>query len=61
MVTEERLYPKWSLDANAKSVSVCNIRTGIMAAKKAINNLHDELAKSGFEQVSLFIFFICAY
>ena len=32
-----------------------------MAAKKAINNLHDELAKSGFEQVSLFIFFICAY
>jgi len=27
------------------------MRTGIMAAKKAINSLHDEISKTGFEQV----------
>jgi len=53
VVTEPRLYPKWTPDAGAKSASVCNIRTGITAAKKAINNLHDELGKSGFEQVAV--------
>ena len=56
VVTEARLYPKWTTDAGAKSPGVCSLRTGITAAKKAINVLHDELGKTGFEQVRLVSF-----
>jgi len=51
VVTEDRVYPKWSSDPNTKSAGVANMKTGITSAKKAVNMLHDELAKSGFEQV----------
>ena len=51
VVTEPRLYPKWTSEQGAKSPGVCNMKTGITAAKKAINNLHDELGRTGFEQV----------
>ena len=51
------MYPKWTSDQSAKSAGVCNMKAGITAAKKAINNLHDELGRTGFEQV--FQFSLC--
>jgi len=50
-VTEPRLYAKWSTDQNVKSAGVATMASGITSAKKAINSLHDELGKTGFEQV----------
>ena len=53
MVTEPRVYPKWTTDESSKSASVSNRKSGITAAKKAINALHDELGRTGFEQVCM--------
>lgn len=43
MVDEERQYQEWGLNVDFK--------TGIIAARKALNELHGELAKNGFYQV----------
>jgi len=62
VVTEPRIYPKWSSDQNVKSAGVASMKSGITAAKKAINALHDELGKTGFEQVvHLFSLLLCLY
>ena len=57
MVTEPRLYPKWSTDEHAKSAGVTNLSSGITSAKKAVNALHDDLGRTGFEQVFLLFSF----
>lgn len=43
MVDEERHYQEWGLNVDFK--------TGIVAARKALNDLHGELAENGFCQV----------
>lgn len=43
MVEEERQYQEWGNGVNEKS--------GIIAAKRALNLLHGELAEQGFNQV----------
>lgn len=43
MVNEERQYQEWGLNVDSK--------TGIVAARKALNDLHGELAENGFYQV----------
>ncbi|XP_056452233.1 glycogen debranching enzyme isoform X2 [Gadus chalcogrammus] len=50
VVKEERVYPSWSAAPSA-SVGVTSGQTGITAAKRAINLLHQELAAQGFIQV----------
>uniref|UniRef100_A0A6Q2XV39 Glycogen debranching enzyme n=1 Tax=Esox lucius TaxID=8010 RepID=A0A6Q2XV39_ESOLU len=51
VVKEERLYPKWSSDAQASSTGEVNLKTGIIAGKLALNKMHQELAYKGFNQV----------
>lgn len=48
MVDEQREYLGWS-DQEV------NMSTGIVAGKRALNNLHYRLGKEGFDQVQLFI------
>lgn len=43
MVDEERQYQEWGLNVDFKS--------GIISARKALNDLHGELAEKGFCQV----------
>ncbi|XP_033098498.1 glycogen debranching enzyme-like [Anneissia japonica] len=49
VVKEKRLYPRWNEDC-CSSAEV-NLSTGIIAAKKALNNLHQTLGYAGFNQV----------
>jgi hypothetical protein len=51
VVKDNRLYPSWSTDAGKSGPGVTTKATGIVSAKKAINRLHGELARGGFEQV----------
>uniref|UniRef100_A0A646QHN2 Glycogen debranching enzyme n=1 Tax=Hemiscolopendra marginata TaxID=943146 RepID=A0A646QHN2_9MYRI len=50
VVNEDRLYPKWS-DNVQNDLSVVHSKSGIIAGKKAINRLHQELGAAGFNQV----------
>jgi len=42
----------WSPDGK-KGAGLIGPKDGIIAAKKAMNMLHDELSKSGYDQVKL--------
>ncbi|XP_068096067.1 glycogen debranching enzyme isoform X1 [Hyperolius riggenbachi] len=51
VVTEERFYTKWNPNLSAPSSSEVSGQTGIIAGKRALNRLHQELASGGFIQV----------
>ncbi len=53
VVKEDRFYQSWTSDtATVASSGFVNSQVGITAAKRAFNNLHNELGKGGYEQVS---------
>lgn len=52
MVDEERQYPSWTNNDNlVDNVKFVSSKTGIIAAKKALNDLHYMLGKQNFSQV----------
>lgn len=51
VVTEERFYTKWNPNVAVPSPGEVNAKSGIIAGKKALNRLHQELAARGFTQV----------
>ncbi|XP_072500200.1 glycogen debranching enzyme isoform X2 [Notamacropus eugenii] len=51
VVSEERFYTKWNPDASPSNASEVNLQSGIIAARRAINKLHQELGAKGFIQV----------
>ncbi|XP_042284630.1 glycogen debranching enzyme-like isoform X1 [Thunnus maccoyii] len=51
VVKEERFYPKWNASASPSSTGEVGPHTGIVAGKRALNKLHQELAAQGFMQV----------
>lgn len=51
VVREERFYPKWNASASPSSSGEVGPHTGIVAGKRALNKLHQELAAQGFMQV----------
>lgn len=51
VVKEERFYPKWNPSAVPSSPGEVSSCTGIIAGKRAVNKLHQELAAQGFTQV----------
>ncbi|XP_035272297.1 glycogen debranching enzyme-like isoform X2 [Anguilla anguilla] len=51
VVKEERFYPKWNPEAKPTSAGEVNLQSGIISGKRALNNLHQELAAKGFIQV----------
>lgn len=52
VVTDDRLYCSWNPETAAGSDSEVNLSSGILAAKAALNNLHQTLGRSGYTQVS---------
>ena len=52
VVKEKRFYKSWSADTSKTGPDQVDIKTGIIAAKKAINKLHHELGRAGFDQVA---------
>ncbi|XP_064626502.1 glycogen debranching enzyme-like isoform X2 [Lineus longissimus] len=50
VVSEKRCYKTWTEQTNPENVGV-NIRSGIIAGKKALNRLHYEMGMTGFTQV----------
>ncbi|KAM8930067.1 glycogen debranching enzyme isoform 1-T1 [Pelodytes ibericus] len=51
VVSEERFYTKWNPKLAGPSPSEVNEKSGIIAGKKALNSLHQELAARRFLQV----------
>ncbi|CAK6439145.1 unnamed protein product [Pipistrellus nathusii] len=51
VVAEERLYTKWNPEASPSNPGEVNFQSGILAARRAINALHQELGAGGFLQV----------
>ncbi|XP_011865621.1 PREDICTED: glycogen debranching enzyme isoform X2 [Vollenhovia emeryi] len=51
VVDEKRQYASWSHDDSADDVKFVNSKTGIIAAKKALNDLHYMLGQQEFLQV----------
>ncbi|XP_061746464.1 glycogen debranching enzyme [Nerophis ophidion] len=51
VVKEERFYPKWNPSASPASAGEVGPQSGIIAGKRALNKLHQELAAQGFIQV----------
>ncbi|KAM5256193.1 glycogen debranching enzyme isoform 5-T5 [Ctenodactylus gundi] len=51
VVSEERFYTKWNPGALPSSTGEVNFQSGIIAARCAINKLHQELGAKGFIQV----------
>lgn len=51
MVDEERQYTSWTNDDMADNVKFVNSKTGIIAGKKALNDLHYTLGQQKFSQV----------
>jgi glycogen debranching enzyme len=49
-VNEKRAYKFWSEENNPLNGGI-NIRTGVIAGKKALNRLHYEMGMTGFTQV----------
>ena len=49
MVTEPREFPSWN-DSSGTGVTIDD---GIMAGKRALNDLHHQLGKDGYNQVLL--------
>ncbi|MBV95957.1 Glycogen debranching enzyme, partial [Eschrichtius robustus] len=51
VVSEERFYAKWNPEVSPSSIGEVNFQSGIIAARCAINKLHQELGAKGFIQV----------
>nr|XP_060477312.1 glycogen debranching enzyme [Panthera onca] len=51
VVSEERFYTKWNPGASPSNTGEVNFQSGIIAARCAINKLHQELGAKGFIQV----------
>ncbi|KAG8436633.1 hypothetical protein GDO86_007656 [Hymenochirus boettgeri] len=51
VVSEERFYTKWNPSLTTPNPKEVNEQSGIIAGKKALNRLHQELAAHGFLQV----------
>ncbi|XP_075038622.1 glycogen debranching enzyme isoform X1 [Mixophyes fleayi] len=51
VVSEERFYTKWNPNLTVPNPAEANAQTGIIAGKRALNKLHQELAAHGFIQV----------
>lgn len=51
MVAEERFYTKWNPGTSPSNAGDVNVQSGIIAARCAINRLHQELGAKGFIQV----------
>ncbi|CAH1243859.1 AGL, partial [Branchiostoma lanceolatum] len=51
VVEEGRCYPVWDDDSKKDDVRSVNNRSGIIAAKRALNQLHQQLGMAGFNQV----------
>lgn len=51
VVDEKRQYASWIDDDLANDVKFVNSKTGIIAAKKALNDLHYMLGQQKFSQV----------
>ncbi|XP_052492995.1 glycogen debranching enzyme isoform X2 [Budorcas taxicolor] len=51
VVSEERFYTKWNPAASPSNAGEVNSQSGIIAARCAINKLHQELGAKGFIQV----------
>lgn len=51
VVAEERFYTKWNPGASPSDTGEVNFQSGILAARRAINTLHQELGAGGFLQV----------
>lgn len=51
VVDETRQYSEWGEYGGSDSPVVVNLQSGIIAAKKALNQLHYELGSQGFDQV----------
>ncbi|KAM4640780.1 glycogen debranching enzyme isoform 2-T4 [Discoglossus pictus] len=51
VVSEERFYTKWNPKLSGPTPGEVNKGSGIIAGKKALNRLHQELAAHGFLQV----------
>ncbi|XP_063481653.1 glycogen debranching enzyme isoform X4 [Symphalangus syndactylus] len=51
VVSEERFYTKWNPEALPSNTGEVNFQSGIIAARCAINKLHQELGAKGFIQV----------
>lgn len=54
VVDEERQYASWTDDheLEEKEESSVGLKSGIIAAKRALNNLHSNLGREKFSQVS---------
>lgn len=55
VVTEKRLYQKWC-DKSHEEGGIC-IDTGLMKARRALNEIHIGLQKNGFTEVSTVSFY----
>ena len=53
MVAEKRLYQSWS--EKEAGAGLVNMKSGIIAGKRALNALHYEMGQAGFNQVPAFI------
>ncbi|XP_077981674.1 glycogen debranching enzyme-like [Glandiceps talaboti] len=51
VVDEDRFYPSWNEDAPKGSANEVNIKSGIIAGKRAFNFLHQNLGAAEFNQV----------
>ncbi|XP_006000067.1 glycogen debranching enzyme isoform X1 [Latimeria chalumnae] len=51
VVSEERYYSKWNPAADPSNPGEVNFQSGIIAGKRALNRLHQELGAKGFIQV----------
>ena len=50
VVSEERFYAKWNPEVSPSNIGEVNFQSGIIAARCAINKLHQELGAKGFIQ-----------
>ena len=57
VVTEERLYQSWN-DNPKPNPGLASIKSGMIAAKLALNKLHYQLGHAGFNQVHGWQFYI---
>ncbi|KAJ3611144.1 hypothetical protein NHX12_021160 [Muraenolepis orangiensis] len=51
VMKEERFYTRWNPQASPSDPAEVNLQSGILAAKLALNRLHQDLAARGFSQV----------
>lgn len=59
MVDEKRQYTFWTDDDLTNDVKFVNSKSGIIAAKKALNDLHYMLGQQKFSQVCYQLLIFC--